>query len=422
MGERVTFIHSGDIHLGAPFRGLRALSPAWAQRLTHAIPEAFDRVIDACLENQVDFLLLAGDVFDTDKPSYAHHRHLIKGLTRLNEAGIAVYVIAGNHDPYANWKDILPSLPRNVRMFPSESAGYCMHRRGGGPLALIAARGFFNLPYNDKTRTIASGMTRASAIEACGSDAPFAIGMLHSGLWMDPYKAPATEAELMAAGMDYWALGHIHKRYLSPEHDPKLGFCGCIQGRDIKETGERGCFKITLEEGLPTIAEFIPTASVQWERLRVDVSSCAGTGDILARCVREMFDANAKNPCEEMVARISFVGATPLYDMLARPGMLEGMRAELNESYPTFFCDALVNETTPLLDKEGMSRAGLFPAALLSASSGEKADIAAQVAYVQEEFAKRGIVAPQGMERSIERLAVEAEDLVLSLLEGGEMR
>ena len=68
LGERLTLIHAGDIHLGAPFRGLRALSPAWADRLVHAIPDVYDRVIQACVENQVDFLLLCGDVFDTDKP------------------------------------------------------------------------------------------------------------------------------------------------------------------------------------------------------------------------------------------------------------------------------------------------------------------------------------------------------------------
>lgn len=120
MAKKLTFIHSGDVHLGAPFRGLRALSPAWADRLVRAIPEAFDRVIDACIKNRVDFLLLAGDVFDTDKPSYAHYAHLMKGLKRLEARGIRVYMITGNHDPFANWKHIIAELPSNVVMFPSD--------------------------------------------------------------------------------------------------------------------------------------------------------------------------------------------------------------------------------------------------------------------------------------------------------------
>ena len=101
MQERVTFIHSGDIHLGAPFRGLRALSPVWADRLATAIPDAYDEVIQACIDEQVDFLLLAGDVFDTDKPSYAHYRRFLAGLKRLESRKIPVYIIAGNHDPFS---------------------------------------------------------------------------------------------------------------------------------------------------------------------------------------------------------------------------------------------------------------------------------------------------------------------------------
>ena len=142
MTNRITFIHSGDIHLGAPFRGLRDLSPKWADRLTHAIPEAYDRVVDAAIERGVDFVLFAGDEFDTDKPSYAHHRHFLQGLERLRDAQIPVYLIAGNHDPYATWAGLRDQLPENVHMFGSDGPGYVVYERDGEPVAIIAARGF----------------------------------------------------------------------------------------------------------------------------------------------------------------------------------------------------------------------------------------------------------------------------------------
>lgn len=417
MAQKLTFIHSGDVHLGAPFRGLRALSPAWADRLTRAIPEAFDRVVDTCIANQVDFLLLAGDVFDTSKPSYAHHLHLLKGLERLRAHGIRVYMVAGNHDPLANWKHVVAELPDNVRMFPSHEPGFAVHEREGQPLALIAARGFTNL---DPDQDIAQGMTRAAAQAACGTDAPFAVGMLHTGLWMDPYKAPTSEARLLASGMDYWALGHIHKRYLKPETDPKLAFCGCIQGRDIKETGPRGCWKVTLEEGLPNKVEFVPTASVEWEILHVDVSACAGLADVRARCVRAMFDANAKVPCEEMVARIVLTGQTPLCSLLDAPGALEEMRFELNESYPSFFCDAMENAAAHLLDKESLAEEGLFAGEFMKTALAQAEDVEAQMAYVTEEFARRGLAVPAGLQDRLPALAQRAEDTVLSLLVRGD--
>ena len=64
MSQSVTFLHSADLHLGAAFKGLRALSPVWADRLTKAIPDAFRSVIDTACDEQVDFVIFAGDVFD----------------------------------------------------------------------------------------------------------------------------------------------------------------------------------------------------------------------------------------------------------------------------------------------------------------------------------------------------------------------
>ena len=468
MGESITFIHSGDVHLGAPFRGVRALSPAWADRLVQAIPEAYDRAIDAAIARDVDFMLLAGDVFDTDKPSYAHYRRFLEGLRRLDAAGIPAYMIAGNHDPYPNWRDVVESLPENARLFGSDEPTYFLHERSGRASAVIAARGFSNHPQEGN---IAAGMTRSAALasvaEHAGSvpAAPFVVGMLHTGLWMDPYKAPADEGALLAAGMDYWALGHIHKRYQTPDSDPKLAYCGCIQGRDIKETGDRGCFCVTLSAGEPNALEFIPTESVEWERLSVDVSRAAGVEDVLQACVRAMFDANAAASCDEMIARVTLCGSTPLHATLSQPGFVEDLRADLNDRYPSFYCDALIDETQAPVDRLALEREGLFPATFLrivrervqggpsaqaaqeafgrkngrsaaplaaAAAVGERAagegsraavdggdvDIAPLdvPAFVRDEFSARGLVMPEGARIDARKTTERAVDIVLDLL------
>ena len=64
--------------------------------------------------------------------------------------------------------------------------------------------------------------------------APFCVGVIHTGLDLDPNKAPVSPAKLLRAGFDYWALGHVHKRLIYTEDNPRLAFSGCIQGRDIK--------------------------------------------------------------------------------------------------------------------------------------------------------------------------------------------
>ena len=95
MSKSVTFIHASDLHLGAPFKGLRALSSAWADKLVKAIPEAYQRIIDESLAQQVDFVIFSGDIFDNARPSYADFSLFIEGLKRLDEAHIPVYFLHG---------------------------------------------------------------------------------------------------------------------------------------------------------------------------------------------------------------------------------------------------------------------------------------------------------------------------------------
>lgn len=107
------------------------------------------------------------------------------------------------------------SFLKTCILFGSDGPGYVVYERDGEPVAIIAARGFSNqAPESD----IAEGMTRAAAEAACGVQVPFVVGMLHTGLWMDPYKAPTSEDVLYASGMDYWALGHIHKNFRFPKN------------------------------------------------------------------------------------------------------------------------------------------------------------------------------------------------------------
>ena len=374
MSKRVTFIHASDLHLGAPFRGLRALSSKWANRLLSAIPESYDRMVDAAIARDVDFVVVSGDIFDSARPSYGDYLHFFEGLERLGEAGI---------------------------------------------LCLIGGRGYYNQTW-PMDECIAEGVTREAAEQALAvqhphaAEAPFAVGLLHTGLNLDPVKAPVDPAVLMHAGMDYWALGHIHMKYAYPSFDdPRLVFSGCIQGRDIKETGERGVFCVTLREGAKNELEFIPTASVVWQRMHVDVSDCANLPDITDKIMRELFRENGKAHCEEMVVRIALEGATPMHAMLDRADVIAGLRKHVNDAYSAFFCDALTNLTVPPRDKEALRREGLFPAVFLQVAD-------AAIAFLQDEFIKKNIQLPSAYTRNIDAFAEAAENLVLDLLAQGD--
>ena len=114
--DAVTFIHAADLHLGAPFKGLRTIVPEWSEVLLQAIPESFRKVISTALAEKVDFVVIAGDVFDNSHPSYADFSLFVKGLKQLDEAGIPVYFVTGNHDPYLSWDNSFASLPPNTHL------------------------------------------------------------------------------------------------------------------------------------------------------------------------------------------------------------------------------------------------------------------------------------------------------------------
>lgn len=421
MAEHLTFLHAADLHIGAPFRGLRDLSEAWADRLMDAIPKAWDKVVDTAIGRQVDFVVVSGDIFDSARASYRDYLRFFQGLARLDAAGIPSYLCTGNHDPLSVWQQDFFALPPSATMLAADRPDFALYERDGRPLAVIGGRGYPNKVWSPH-ENIAEGITRAAAIRALGpraAEAPFAVGVLHTGLTIDKLKAPADPVELLRAGFDYWALGHIHRRWVNDEKAPRLVFSGCIQGRDIRETGQRGVYIVQLSQDRPPALTFVPTASVVWEQVRVDVSDCANIPGLIAKVMRELFAVNGDAACEEMVTRITLTGTTPLHELLGRPGVLGDVRATINDSYIEFFCDALIDETRAPLDEEALRAEGLFPAVFLRAADAVRADPAAEIAFLQEEFLNRNIaLAAPFSEQRVDELAAQAERLVLDLLVG----
>lgn len=426
MADSLTFLHAADLHIGAPFRGLRALSEEWARRLTEAIPAAWDRVVELAVTRHVDFVVVSGDIFDSVRASYRDYLRFFEGLNRLDAEGIPSYLCTGNHDPLSLWQQDFFALPPTATMLAADRPDFALFEKEDRPLAIIGGRGYPNKVWSPN-ENIAEGITRAAAIRALGpraAEAPYAVGVLHTGLTLDPVKAPSNPVELLRAGFDYWALGHIHKRWVNDERAPRIAFSGCIQGRDVRETGPRGVNLVTLSPGRPPEVTFVPTASVVWEAVKVDASDCANIPALVAKTMRELFAVNGDASCEMMVSRITFVGATPLHEVLARPGVLEEVRASLNDSYSEFFCDGLIDATTAPVDEAALRAEGLFPAVFLRTADSFADDLSGQIDYLQEEYLARNVPLTAALsEKKARHLTEEATRLVLDLLlQGGDGR
>ena len=432
MTRKITFLHTADLHFGAPMRGFCDLSEQWATRLRSAISEAYDRVIDAALANDVDFVVIAGDMFDTSGASYADYLHFFEGLQKLDDARISTYLTTGNHDPYSVWRNDFDRLPPSCHLLGAEGPEFALFERGDEPLCLIGARGYRNQAW-PIDEPIAAGIDRTSALEALSpsnpraKSAPFCLGIIHTGLDLDQSKAYSDPQALLAADVDYWACGHLHKRLVKPsEERPRIVFPGCIQGRDLKESGERGCFLVTMEErpgSEPphTTIEFIPTASVVFHTISVDVSACQTLADVARLVQAELFHENGKAGCDEMVERIVLTGATELHDYLCRAEVIRDLRKRINAGYPSFFCDALIDRTQSVRDRRAALKEGLFEAHVLRVSDEQRANGTQMVNYVQSELVKRGIDVPASLVRRVGDFNDAAETLVRDLLAKEEL-
>ncbi|SFJ63207.1 DNA repair exonuclease SbcCD nuclease subunit [Halobacillus dabanensis] len=260
MRDSIRFIHSADLHIDSLFKTKGHLPQELLEQLRASTFEAFDRLIDACIQHQVDFLIITGDLYNEEIRSLKAQVHLRRGFERLQKNGISVYISYGNHDFVKGSKHPI-ELPNNVHIFTSEHVSYFPFKKNGIVVAHIY--GFSYETREVKERKVAS-------YKRVG-EAAYHIGMLHGSVETntehDVY-APFSIEELKNQGMDYWALGHIHKREVLSE-DPPIIYPGNIQGRSRKEAGEKGCYLVENAQGTWNHT-FLPLHSFTYETAIVE--------------------------------------------------------------------------------------------------------------------------------------------------------
>ncbi|WP_217586023.1 metallophosphoesterase family protein [Lentibacillus saliphilus] len=265
MAEEISFIHAADLHLDSPFKGLANLPEHVLTDVRESTFAALDRLVHVAIERQVDFVLIAGDLFDNEHQTLKAQIRLRNAFTALAKQNISVYMLYGNHD-HINGNKHPVTYPVNVHIFPDEIVRNFVHYKDGKPLAAI-----YGFSYED--RSVLDNKT--SNYKRRESDIPFHIGMLHGSLASntthDVY-APFQISELLETGMDYWALGHIHQRDVL-KSAPAIVYSGNTQGRSRKETGDKGCYHVKMSAAGVELS-FLPLQAVTFKKVAVDASTC----------------------------------------------------------------------------------------------------------------------------------------------------
>jgi len=299
-----TFIHAADIHLDSPLRGLESHEDAPVDEIRGATRRAFINLIDLAIEEAVDFLLIAGDLYDGDWKDYNTGLFFTRQMGRLDKAGIRAFIVSGNHDGASRITRNLP-LPENVVHF---SAAKPESFRLDELDVVIHAQSY-------ASGTITENLAANYPLRISGS---FNIGILHTALTGRPGHenyAPCSLDDLKSRGYDYWALGHVHKQEVVCK-DPMIVFPGNIQGRHIKESGPKGAVLVRVEDGHIADIEYRDLDVVRWVLCHVDLTICE-TEEAVYEQVRTAMDNELNlGHSRPLAMRLVLTGNCPLHTEL----------------------------------------------------------------------------------------------------------
>jgi DNA repair protein SbcD/Mre11 len=298
------FIHAADSHLDSPLRGLERYEGAPVEEIRSATRRAFENLIGLALAEEVDFVLLAGDLFDGDWRDYNTGLYFVRQMQRLQSAAIPVFIVSGNHDAASLITRSL-RLPENVTTFSTRRAQTVVIEELG---VAIHGQGFAR-------RAVTEDLTQGYPQ---GDPQLFNIGMLHTSLDGKPGHesyAPTSVDALRSKGYQYWALGHVHRREIVCE-EPWIVFPGNIQGRHIRETGRKGCTLVSVDNRRVQSVVERDLDVMRWLPCETDISTCTDLDDCYAQVRTSLQQALDEADGLPVALRLILLGKTPLHAQL----------------------------------------------------------------------------------------------------------
>ena len=301
------FVHAADFHLETPAGGISEIPDHLREPLMESGFRAAERVFDAVLAEEAEFLVLAGDILDPQLTGPRGPWFLVRQFQRLAEREIAVYWAGGRVDPVEAWPQSM-RLPENVHVFPRGRVESAVRQREGLPLA----------------RLLGVGRVRGRAMRPGDFDPDpaglYTIAVVHGR---------ADAATLSARGIHYWALGGNHTRQTLFSSPQVAHYPGTPQGRRPQETGSHGCTLVSVDEQQHTRTTLLPTDVIRWHDERIVVEETTTRAD-LERRLRERTGALVEaEPAVELLISWTVAGSGPLAAAIRHGGLAAELLAML---------------------------------------------------------------------------------------------
>ncbi len=364
--KTIRFVHCADLHIDSPLKRISDIDSPLGELLRQSTYQSFCNIIDIAIEEKVDCVVISGDIYDSADRSLHAQLRFRDGLNRLSEKGIATYIVHGNHDPLNSWSTKL-DWPDNVFIFPGNRVECYPLVRDGEVIAEICGISF-------KKRDVYENLV--PQFPAGSGEIP-RIGLLHTNILANtahkPY-APSSIADLSNAGMDYWALGHIHKHSVLQVNSPAIVYPGCSQSTHPGESGEKGCCLVTLGHGIEPEIQFIATDTARYKTDSIDISCCVTVDDIIASINHMCELVLAEMSSRHVVLRLTLSGRSDLDSELRRGSTMDDILPHIRESwedrFPRIWIDKLNLRTAGTYDLELLRRGNDFISDIVSIYDG----------------------------------------------------
>lgn len=346
------FIHTADLHLDSPFKGISQMGVQMRQRLLDSTFQAFRNVVNLAIREEVDFLLIAGDLFDGADLSLRAQLFCREEFQRLTDREIQVLLVHGNHDHLGGWRADL-KWPDGVFVYPAGEVESYPVLRDGEELARI-----YGISY--PRQHVEENYVLKFQIRDHRDQAPFRIGLLHTNVGsIAGYAnyAPCTLTELVQAGFDYWALGHVHSYQVLHPADPLVIYPGTPQGRHPKEIGAKGCCLVEVASDGSTQHQWLEVDHLRWLEVAVDIGELTQMEGLITALRDSLIAQEEELNGRDGIVRIELTGRGQLHSQLRRPGVVadleEMLRVEFaggSSSSPLLWIESIRYQTRPYLN------------------------------------------------------------------------
>lgn len=321
----IKFIHTSDIHMGMSFANVSFGAKLGLKRRIE-VKDTFYRILNRCKENNVDLLLIAGDLFEDEFINISELKDVQRMFQNMKDTNIVIS--AGNHDAIINTSSSfnMVNWSSNVHIFNEELSKYSIESLNLDIYSFswnkkeIRSMDFQNLIIEDKSKNN--------------------ILMLHGDIYTKSSYLPINIYELLEKEFDYIALGHIHKADINE----RFAYCGSPEPLDFGETGEHGIIEGIIEDKSVKL-EFIPMAKREFEIKYIEINPEMTFEEVKSLATNEIL----KDSKKENMYRLIIEGIKN-EDIIIDKSLIKEILEE-----EVYYCE-IIDETQSNYDIEGIKR------------------------------------------------------------------